>query len=789
MRRVCEIGILIVLCLFIPLSPCPAEAQKQGSASLLSPATLQKAKDALMNSIVIVHIYCKKLPEDKPSELRSDKSIYKEFAERNTSLDLVGFVIDDEKNCIVLDPCFDLRHVDKVELTLPVSGKTIQGEISAIMLNAPTLLVRPKVLAEADELKPLEFIKPIEEPPLNQSFLAVSAYRKLQKIMLNASLVSPGLGPLEQEKPKLFIYCPINFYGLFTGYYHSMVGQLFSLAVILNNEIQPIGIATHSFLAWDESSAPWKGDSLQNTERVSLSEYYTSLEKFKKAFEPALYKVKIEFRQKTEEEEEGGVFSSFYSMFGYGGEKIEDLEAYGLAINDTTLLVPKFLDRKKAAIVKAITVTFPDGSESEGDFLGTYKDFAAILIRLKEDKRFPQDVRELMTFESVRPYQMYYSLHAEKKFGKKDVVCNHFRCYERSKIDENKYRWNLYGEIKEGDFVLNPDGKLVGLFIKTREKDEEIKQYVGARKSYYEKYFGGDEWFAPKGEEDLLAFADIKDAILHPDQYIDPRIKPLTKEEAKQKVWLGVEYSPINKELAKNLDVEKPTKDGEIGILISQVYPNSPAEKIGLKSGDIILSVRKKGERYPIELQPPEDEFREYDFGREEIPKAFEAFGFKMPEKKPWRSRKNYFTGLLDTIGAGEEIEITYYTEGQTITRSVIIQPAPADFDSAKKFKDEDIGLTLKDLTYEVRSALKIPADQSGVVVAKVETGTPASVAGIKQYEILTALDNQPLTDVDDFKAKIKSAQDTGKEKVSLRILSMGKSRVVDLKLPKKKSD
>ena len=786
MLRALLIGMLS-LCLLVPVITYPAD-QPQESISILSPATIQKAKDVLKNSLVTVHLYCKKLPEDKPSELNADKSIYKEFAEKNTSLDLVGFVIDKEKNCIILDPCFDLRHLDKVELTLPISGKTIEGEISAILLPTPALLVRPKMLNEAEELRPLEFARVSEQLPANQSFFSVSAYRKLQKVMLNTRLVSPGWGPLAEEKSAFFIYCPLNTYGLFSGYYRSMVGQLFSLAVILNTELKPIGIATHSFLEWDETYAPWKGVSLQSAQRLTFNEYQSSLEQFQKTYEPLLYKVKIEFRQKTEEEE-GDMFGSFYSMFGYGGGKMEDLESYGLAINDSTLLVPEFLDRKKAAIIKAITLTLPDGTESEGEFLGTYKDFAAILVKLKGDNHFPQNAQGLMAFEPIRPYKMYFSLHTEEKFGKKDVTCNHFRCYDRSKTDENQYCWNLYGEISTGDFVLDNQGKLVGLFIKKREKDEEIKQYVGARKSYYEKYFGGEEWFTPKGEEDLLALADIKDSILHPAAHLDPRIKPLTKEEAKQKVWLGVEYSPMNKELAKNLNVEKPTKDGEIGILISQVYPGSPAEKIGLKSGDIILSVRKKDARYPIELQPPEDEFKEFDYGRFNVPKAFEAFGFKMPEKKPWRSRKNYFTGLLDTIGAGEEIEMTYYTGEQTVTKSVTIQPAPPDFESAKKFKDDDIGLTLKDLTYEVRAALQIADDQYGVVVAKVETGTPASVAGIKQYEILTALDNQPLKDVDDFKARVKSAQDAGKEKVSLRILSMGKSRVVDLKLPKKKSD
>ena len=174
MLRALLIGMLS-LCLLVPVVTYPTADQPQESISILSPATIQKAKDVLKNSLVTVHLYCKKLPEDKPSELNADKSIYKEFAEKNTSLDLVGFVIDKEKNCIILDPCFDLRHLDKIELTLPVSGKTIEGEISAILPPAPALLVKPKVLDEAEELRPLEFARVSEQLPANQSFFSVSA--------------------------------------------------------------------------------------------------------------------------------------------------------------------------------------------------------------------------------------------------------------------------------------------------------------------------------------------------------------------------------------------------------------------------------------------------------------------------------------------------------------------------------------------------------------------------------------------------------------------------------------
>jgi len=63
--------------------------------------------------------------------------------------------------------------------------------------------------------------------------------------------------------------------------------------------------------------------------------------------------------------------------------------------------------------------------------------------------------------------------------------------------------------------------------------------------------------------------------------------------------WIGAMGQPVTQEIATNLSLAKPQ-----GVLLSQVYPGSPADRAGLKSGDIVLSVDdqavfdEKGIRY-----------------------------------------------------------------------------------------------------------------------------------------------------------------------------------------------
>ncbi len=81
-----------------------------------------------------------------------------------------------------------------------------------------------------------------------------------------------------------------------------------------------------------------------------------------------------------------------------------------------------------------------------------------------------------------------------------------------------------------------------------------------------------------------------------PANLAKPIIEQLRKFGKTQRGWLGVRIQELTPEIAKSLGLKN-----EDGVLISMVNPGEPAEKGGLKSGDVILEFNgKKNQRCQI---------------------------------------------------------------------------------------------------------------------------------------------------------------------------------------------
>ena len=142
-------------------------------------------------------------------------------------------------------------------------------------------------------------------------------------------------------------------------------------------------------------------------------------------------------------------------------------------------------------------------------------------------------------------------------------------------------------------------------------------------------------------------------------------------------------------------------------------------------------------------------------------------------------SAANSFNRSLTDLGFGAKFTAEVFHKGEVKHMEMAVSEAPMNYDSAPKYKADALGVTARDITYELREYFQLKEADPGVIISRIEQGSRASTSGIKPYEIITHVNGEPLTNVKDFEKQMK-----GQTEVRLSIKRMSKTRQVKVTLP-----
>jgi serine protease Do len=180
--------------------------------------------------------------------------------------------------------------------------------------------------------------------------------------------------------------------------------------------------------------------------------------------------------------------------------------------------------------------------------------------------------------------------------------------------------------------------------------------------------------------------------------------------------YLGVNIQDITDELAASLGYK-----GSRGALVSEVVQAGPADKGGVKRGDIIAAFDGKDVKDSHEL-----------------------------------------AGIVAVTPGGKEGPVRIVREGKDRTLKVkvgVLKAQATEAERAEGNPQAAWGLELQDVTPEVARQMGLRQEQ-GVVVSGVRPGSPAEEASIQRGDIILEANRQPVESVDDMIGKITKSPD-----------------------------
>lgn len=178
--------------------------------------------------------------------------------------------------------------------------------------------------------------------------------------------------------------------------------------------------------------------------------------------------------------------------------------------------------------------------------------------------------------------------------------------------------------------------------------------------------------------------------------------------------YLGVYLQDISDDLKDALDL--PSLEG---VLISEVVSNTPAEKAGVQSGDVVV---------------------EYD-------------GKKVNDRQSFKIQ-------VAATPVGKTVNMTVIRDGEEKKLHVKIEEFPEELSRDEEREDKsELGLRVVSVTDAQAQRFKLEATR-GVLVIDIDAESPAADAGVRVGDVILSIGKTEIDDVDDYRAAIPALEE-----------------------------
>ncbi len=195
-----------------------------------------------------------------------------------------------------------------------------------------------------------------------------------------------------------------------------------------------------------------------------------------------------------------------------------------------------------------------------------------------------------------------------------------------------------------------------------------------------------------------------------------------------ERAYLGVGIAELDSKQAEKLNVGR-----RAGVLVTDVYPDSPAAKAGFLAGDLIVAFAGQPVENPRQLQ-----------------------------------------AVVERSPPGSKTNATILRDGERTTLYVAMRALPKAFGAVAPSRrrapgpaqsgiaGRELGLSTADLTPQLAKQLNLESVE-GVVVARVEPASVAAAAGIREGMVILRVGKTAVNSVAEFEAALENeALDSG---------------------------
>jgi len=197
-------------------------------------------------------------------------------------------------------------------------------------------------------------------------------------------------------------------------------------------------------------------------------------------------------------------------------------------------------------------------------------------------------------------------------------------------------------------------------------------------------------------------------------------LKALREDGEVKRAWLGVQVQQVNQGIADYYGLDKPQ-----GVLVARVNDDTPAEKAGLKEGDIIKAVDGKMVDTVSQLR-----------------------------------------NTVSLLPIGHTAELDIQREGKDITKKVKLDQLPAQDRVASNRGDSPSaddgieGVTVRALNEQLRAHNNVPEEINGLMVVDVAQRSNAAREGLAAGDIILEVNTEQVTSLSDYRDAVKTGED-----------------------------